>query len=160
MWRASPSQLQTTARTDYGPPPPRAVCPEFGPVYAPPPARLAGFGVDPSDRVLARLLAWQLRHLSAPVPPKALANVAWSLAVLGIADGPLLEAIAGAAREGLGALRQQDLANIAWALGTLRLDDEPLLSALAFEARCVRRIREPESAVRRKGACRLVYVGQ
>eukprot|EP00850_Spirogloea_muscicola_P015407 SM000117S25527 [mRNA] locus=s117:436050:440282:+ [translate_table: standard] len=73
------------------------------------------------------------RH-HARISGTALSNTVWAFATVGVADEPLLEALAAESLRKLPTFETQALANTAWAFATLRWSKPDLLDAIA--ARC------------------------
>mmetsp|Transcript_20587 Transcript_20587/g.32811 ORF Transcript_20587/g.32811 Transcript_20587/m.32811 type:complete len:80 (-) Transcript_20587:725-964(-) len=63
-----------------------------------------------------------------------LSNMAWSVAMLGIANYPLLDAIAPEALRKMPHYHPQELANTAWALDALSYQHAPLMQAISSAA--------------------------
>lgn len=63
--------------------------------------------------------------------PQNLSNLAWSFAVFGFLDVPLMDAIAAEAIPKMQDYTTQELANTAWAYDTLKVQNQPLMEAIS-----------------------------
>ena len=66
---------------------------------------------------------------------QTLSNTAWAFATVGRKDGPLLMALANAAKQRVKDFKLQALANTAWAFTTQGRNDKQLFTALADAAK-------------------------